>query len=259
MEGPDDHRGWRCASDDPVHYQRTLANGWDSFKPPNDVTEGNLYAQWGRRYVLNLRPGEYYTRYFHPLARRRAGTFRPVSGKDMDANRNLRANGLWRYAPDLRNPATRALVYSESGRELDRRWASKAPARWCSKSPPPMWSPRPGWRCVRPALGGLGVARCRHHLEEAADALRGSGVPWRRSRALTEYLVKVELAARRPPVLARSSRRSRSSTVPRCRGCRAARTASRSGWGRRLRRSSSSPRSWPAITSETVHAEKGSM
>ena len=52
---------------------------------PNSVTDGNLYAQWGRRYVLNLRPGEHYTRYFRPLDGGGPGTFRPVRGnQDVD-------------------------------------------------------------------------------------------------------------------------------------------------------------------------------
>ena len=33
----------------------------------------------------------------------------------MDANRNIRANGVWHYAPNLTEPATRELVYSSSG------------------------------------------------------------------------------------------------------------------------------------------------
>lgn len=116
VQGPDDHRGWRCASDKPVEFQRTLANGYDSFKPPNDVTEGNLHAQWGSRYVLNLRPGEHYTRHFTPLAEGGLRTFRPVSGRqDVDAQRNIRANGVWHYAPNVRDPATREFVHSESG------------------------------------------------------------------------------------------------------------------------------------------------
>ena len=121
VEGTNDHRGWRCASDGPARFNRTLANGYDSFKPPNDVTDGNLYAQWGRRYVLNLRPGEWYTRYFQPLDRGGLGTFRPVNGKDMDSNQNFLANGIWRYSPDLTNPATRELVYFEKG----TRWTPK--------------------------------------------------------------------------------------------------------------------------------------
>jgi hypothetical protein len=114
--GPDDHLGWRCASDHPVEYQRTLANGYDSFKPPNDLQEGNLYAQWGHRYVLNLRPQEHYTRYFHPLEGGGPRTFRPVRGnQDVDPNGCIRANGVWRYTPNLREPATRSLIYSEAG------------------------------------------------------------------------------------------------------------------------------------------------
>ena len=31
--GPGDQNGWRCGSDGPVRCARTLANGWDSFKP----------------------------------------------------------------------------------------------------------------------------------------------------------------------------------------------------------------------------------
>jgi hypothetical protein len=100
----------------PVEYQRTLANGYDSFKPPNDIQEGNLLAQWGHRYVLNLRPQEHYTRYFHPLEGGGPRTFRPVRGdQDVDSNGSIRANGLWRYSPDLREPATREFIYSEAG------------------------------------------------------------------------------------------------------------------------------------------------
>jgi hypothetical protein len=130
---PNDHRAWRCASDGPARFQRTLANGYDSFKPPNDITDGNLYAQWGHRYVLNLRPGEHYTRYFQRLgsdAPPKGGTltppgpatFRPVrTNQDVDANKHIRANGIWRYAPDLHDPATQELVYSSS----NLRWTTE--------------------------------------------------------------------------------------------------------------------------------------
>ena len=111
-----DHQAWRSASDHPVEFQRTLANGYDSFKPPNDIESNNLMANWGTRYVLNLRPDESYTRYFHRLDGATAGTFRPLNGgKDVDVNKNIRANGVWHYAPNLRDPATRSLVYSDAG------------------------------------------------------------------------------------------------------------------------------------------------
>lgn len=116
VDGPEDHRGWRCASDQPVHFARTLANGWDSFKAPNDITHRSLYAQSGRRFVLNLRPAEHYTRYFRPMETEGFRTFRPVREKeDVDSDHNLRANGVWHYAPDLRHPATPALVHDHAG------------------------------------------------------------------------------------------------------------------------------------------------
>lgn len=121
VKGPDDQQGWRQASDRPVHYQRTLANGWDSFKAPNDITGGNLYAQWGQRFVLNLRPGEHYTRAFGHLDMAGMAGFRPQNnGKDVEdqhGHRGIRANGLWRYAPDLRGPGAAERVYDAHGVE----------------------------------------------------------------------------------------------------------------------------------------------
>jgi hypothetical protein len=118
-QDPSDQRGWRCASDGPVEFQRTLANGWDSYNPQTgktDIQSANLYAQSGHRYVLNLRPHECYTRNFYPLAGGGFGAFRPVNGnQDVDRYGYIRANGQWHYAPDLRDPATRALVFSDSG------------------------------------------------------------------------------------------------------------------------------------------------
>ncbi len=117
VSGPDDHRGWRCAADRPVENRRTLANGYDSFKPPNSIDRYCLYAEWGRRYVLNLRADESYTRYWRPLPGGGAGTFRPVRGnEDVDQRiGNIRGNGVWVYRPNLTDPRTRQLVYSTSG------------------------------------------------------------------------------------------------------------------------------------------------
>ena len=113
---PEDHGAWRCAADHPVEFRRTLANGYDSFKPPNSIEEGSLLAQWGRRYVLNLRPDESYTRHFHSLEGGGLITCRPVrDGKDVDTDRDIRANGVWDYAPDLRDAATRQFIYSDAG------------------------------------------------------------------------------------------------------------------------------------------------
>jgi hypothetical protein len=112
-----DQQGWRGASDHPAEFQRTLANGVDSFLPPNEVLEDHLAAGYGRRYVLNLRSGETYTRHWSGLDGGKSDPryYRPLHGKDVDVQKNIRGNGLWRYAPDLRDPASRPLVYSESG------------------------------------------------------------------------------------------------------------------------------------------------
>ncbi|HXX94632.1 MAG TPA: hypothetical protein VEN81_13445, partial [Planctomycetota bacterium] len=117
VKGLKDHQGWRSASDHPVEYQRTLANGMDSFLPPNDVLDDHLAANFGRRYVLNLRSGESYTRSWEALGAGKPDprSYRPLHGKDVDVHRNIRGNGVWHYAQDLRNPATRSLVYSDSG------------------------------------------------------------------------------------------------------------------------------------------------
>ena len=120
VKGLTDQQGWRAGSDRPVEYQRTLANGMDSFLPPNEINEDHLAIRWGRRYDLTLRPGESYTRWFKALDAGKPDPryYRPLNGKDVDeasGDRNIRATGVWRYAPDLRDPATRAHVYSESG------------------------------------------------------------------------------------------------------------------------------------------------
>jgi len=89
----------------------------ESFLPPNEILEDHLAAGYGRRTVLNLRSGESYTRHWSGLDGGKPDPrfYRPLRGKDVDAQKNIRGNGLWRYAPDLRNPATRSLVYSDSG------------------------------------------------------------------------------------------------------------------------------------------------
>ncbi|MCX7047872.1 MAG: hypothetical protein NTX50_20600 [Candidatus Sumerlaeota bacterium] len=191
--GPTDHRAWRCASDGPVRYERTLANGYDSFKPPNDVTDYNLYAQWGRRYVLNLRPSENYTRYFRPLESGGPGAFRPVRGdKDVDANKNIRANGAWRYAPNLRDPATRALIYSDSG------------VNWTQEG-----VKGPGNVIFKVSAANV-VTSAKFKLQAAGASVfvsRNAGINWEKVEApsgeaecvapiagVTEYLVKVDLA-----------------------------------------------------------------
>jgi RNA polymerase sigma factor (sigma-70 family) len=113
VKGLKDHQGWRNASDHPVENERTLANGMDSFLPPNDVIEDHLAARWGRGYAITLRPGESYTRHFTNLDAGKADPhyYRPLHGKDPDKGGH-RANGIWVYAPDL---AKHPDLYAESG------------------------------------------------------------------------------------------------------------------------------------------------
>ena len=192
VHGIDDQRGWRNASDGPVRYERTLANGYDSFKPPNDITDANLYAQWGSRYVLNLRPGEQYTRYFRSTGDVGATAFRPVHGnKDVDENKVIRANGIWHYAPDLRDPATRDLIYSDSGVKWTTNGVS-GPGEVVFKV-----AAANAVTSSKISAGGDGIA-----LSVSADA----GINWKSQElksgsvecrdpiaGMTEYLVKVNL------------------------------------------------------------------
>ncbi len=117
VKGIDDQNGWRSGSDWPVNYQRTLANGYDSFKPPNYLQDGNLYARWGQRFILNLRPNESYTRYFDKQGAAPSDPryFRPLPNKkdpeSLHGHQGIRANGLWQYAPNLREARPADLVY----------------------------------------------------------------------------------------------------------------------------------------------------
>jgi len=114
-----DHNGWRFGADHPVENLRTLANGVDSFLPPNEIHADHLANRWGRRFTLNLRPHEQYTRYFRNLdaAKPDPRYYRPLNGKDVEGrtDKSIRANGIWRYAPNLTAAATRSQVYSETG------------------------------------------------------------------------------------------------------------------------------------------------
>ncbi|HYG75577.1 MAG TPA: hypothetical protein VEK08_11290 [Planctomycetota bacterium] len=114
-----DHNGWRWGADHPVENRRTLANGVDSFKAPNEILEDHLATRWGRRYVINLRPGEHYTRYFKNLDTDNPDPryYRPLHGKDVEGkhNKNIRASGVWQYQVDFKDPAAQQQIFSASG------------------------------------------------------------------------------------------------------------------------------------------------
>ncbi|MEK7765607.1 MAG: hypothetical protein AAB368_05160, partial [bacterium] len=194
-----DQQGWRSGSDRPVEYARTLANGLDSFLPPVEILEDHLAIRWGRRYALDLRPGESYTRFFGPATTAAGGPrwYRPLHGKDVQeesGDRNIRGNGVWKFAVDLTAPGARDLVYDDSGVQ---------------------WTP----------IGARGSGRLTFRVSaanvitSASVALRGkeftlavsrdAGIHWQRVpvrrktaqllgevAGLTEFLVRVELRSR---------------------------------------------------------------
>jgi hypothetical protein len=114
--------GWRCASDQPVGYARTLANGASSYTDGFSVSKYTQYARYGRRYILNLLPGQSYTRYWKPLDGEHSGVaaedkpdyYRPLGDRDPDEQHglnNIRGNGVWVFQPDLESGDWPALCY----------------------------------------------------------------------------------------------------------------------------------------------------
>lgn len=119
--------GWRCASDQPVAFNRTLEAGASSYTDGFDVDRYCQYAHYGHRYVLNLRSYESYTRYWMPLNRNRQGTesdgdlvyFRPMpNGSDpdgKDGENHIRGNGRWVFEPNLAAGDCRKVFYEDQG------------------------------------------------------------------------------------------------------------------------------------------------
>lgn len=121
--------GWRCAADQPVAYKRTLTNGASSYTDGFSIDRYTLHARHGRRYILNVRPHEAYTRYWKPLDRAnpnvaeedRPDYYRPLKGRDPDEQHglnNLRANGVWVFQPDLTHDTCRSLLHDYDGIEF---------------------------------------------------------------------------------------------------------------------------------------------
>lgn len=120
--------GWRYCSDNPVAYQRTLLNGASSYTSGFSVDKYTLHVRHGHRYILNLLPGQSYTRYWTPLGAYAPGEdkrdyYRPLNGKDPDEQHdlhNIRGNGLWLFKPDLRNADCRNVFYDSENIEVGR-------------------------------------------------------------------------------------------------------------------------------------------
>jgi hypothetical protein len=121
--------GWRCCSDNPVAYQRTLFNGASSYTDGVSVDEYTLHVRCGHRYILGLQPWQSYTRYWKPLGcsdSPAAGDdernyYRPLDGKDPDEQHdlhNIRGNGVWLFEPDLRSADCRDVFYDACNVEI---------------------------------------------------------------------------------------------------------------------------------------------
>ncbi len=126
--GPD---AWRCASDAPVEFERTLGHGAESYTDGFEVDNGCQFARYGHRYTLNLRACESYTRFWVPLDNGHlSGTnksldyFRPLpNGQEPDGQGNicnLRSNGEWLFQPDFSDSSCDKLFYDASGIKLAR-------------------------------------------------------------------------------------------------------------------------------------------
>jgi RNA polymerase sigma factor (sigma-70 family) len=108
VKGLKDHQGWRVGTEHPVQFERSIANGMDSFLAPNDLHEDHLATRWGRSFAITLRPNESYTRHFRGLDGGKSDprTYRPLRGKDPEGDyHSFRANGVWTYVPDLKGGA----------------------------------------------------------------------------------------------------------------------------------------------------------
>ncbi|MCY2953835.1 MAG: hypothetical protein NTU53_17950 [Planctomycetota bacterium] len=119
--------GWRCASDQPVGYNRTLSEGASSYFGNFAVDRYCQYARYGQRYTLNLRPYESYARYWTPLdpakdsadpVAKDLAYFRPMAdGSDPNNQhslKNIRGNGRWLFMPDLSARDCRLAFYDDS-------------------------------------------------------------------------------------------------------------------------------------------------
>ncbi len=118
--GPD---GYRYAADNPIGHGRSLENGASSYanavSPPSAITRG---IRWGRRYILNLRPGEYYTRYWRMLMDfpPSGDYFRPAASETPDNPSqticNLcRGNGEWFFTPPLTGREYQEVIHEAQG------------------------------------------------------------------------------------------------------------------------------------------------
>src|SRR2546423_7694489 len=85
---------------------------------PNGLKYRSYFYDWdrGHRYILNLREGETYTRYYHSLGKS-PEYYVPNGSKDPEAANSryhLRGNGTWTYKPSLRADSVAKTAHSLS-------------------------------------------------------------------------------------------------------------------------------------------------
>jgi hypothetical protein len=123
--------GWRCASDNPVEFNRTLGEGASSYTDGFSVDEGCQFARFGHRYILNLRPFESYTRSWVAAdnghlsgTNKSLDCYRPLpDGREPDGQNGpctLRANGLWIFEPDFGDRRCEKVFYDSAGVKLSK-------------------------------------------------------------------------------------------------------------------------------------------
>ncbi|HEY3323389.1 MAG TPA: hypothetical protein VGP72_23235 [Planctomycetota bacterium] len=83
---------------------RSLTEEYGCFNPKG-LKYRSYYFNWdfGHRYVLNLKDGEVYTRYYHKLGDE-PKYWTPNNGKDpesVNTRYRIRGNGVWKYTPPL--------------------------------------------------------------------------------------------------------------------------------------------------------------
>jgi hypothetical protein len=111
--------GWCWCSDYPTG--RTLLHYGDTYAKNAYKVDYTTEGEWGHRYTLNLRPYEYYTRYWAPMMPRNDDVYRPLAaGGDPDATwdlYNICGNGRWILEPDLTTNEYRKTIYDETNIE----------------------------------------------------------------------------------------------------------------------------------------------
>lgn len=94
---------------------RSLEEEYRCFNP-NGLKLRTYYYDWdyGHRYILNLRPGDVYTRHYRSLGDTRE-FYVPSNGKDpekLNARYRLRGNGVWTFSPDLTPAGYQRAIHS---------------------------------------------------------------------------------------------------------------------------------------------------